>query len=86
MKLVIEIDDYVLDTDVDSDWVNVCRDELAESLNNAVRLDDMLQDIRQEIEEQLKEHELIGEHTLGFRRGLYYVAELIDSKIKELSE
>lgn len=51
MKLIIDIEDYVLDTDIDSDWVNVCNDELADSLNNAVKLSDVLQEIRQEIEQ-----------------------------------
>ena len=51
MKVVIDIDDYILDTDIDidSNWVNVCNDELADSLNNAVKLSDVLQEIRQEI-------------------------------------
>ena len=49
MKVVIDIDDYILDTDIDSDWVNVCNDELAESLNNAVKLSDVLQEMRNEI-------------------------------------
>lgn len=51
MKVIIEIDDYILDTDIDidSNWVNVCNDELADSLNNAVKLSDVLQEIRQEI-------------------------------------
>ncbi len=51
MKVIIDIDDYILDTDIDidSNWVNVCNDELAESLNNAVKFSDVLQEIRQEI-------------------------------------
>ena len=49
MQIVIDIDDYILDTDIDSDWVNVCNDELAESLNNAVKLSDVLQEIRKRI-------------------------------------
>ena len=49
MKVVIDIDDYILDTDIDSNWVNVCNDELADSLNNAVKFSDVLQEIRQEI-------------------------------------
>ena len=49
MKVIIEIDDYILDTDIDSDWVNVCNDELAESLINAIPLSDVLQEIRKRI-------------------------------------
>ena len=49
MKVVIDIDDYILDTDIDSNWVNICNDELADSLNNAVKFSDVLQEIRQEI-------------------------------------
>ena len=61
MKVVIEIDDYILDADIDidSDWVSVCRDELADSLNNAVEFSDVLQEIRQKITNLVKTYPFI---------------------------
>ena len=59
MKIVIDIDDYILDTDIDSDWVNVCNDELAESLNNAVKLSDVLQEIQQEVANLVKTYPFV---------------------------
>ena len=55
MKVVIDIDDYILNTNIDSDWVSVCCDELADSLNNAVKFSNVLQEIRQEIIERVDE-------------------------------
>ena len=59
MRTIIEIDDYILDTDIDSDWVSVCRDELADSLNNAVKLSDVLQEIQQKITNLVKTYPFI---------------------------
>ena len=89
MKVIIEIDDYILDTDIDSDWVNVCNDELAESLNNAVKFSDVLQEIRQEIAGLRDDAESrYGHLLLGFDKIYAYerCIDLIDGKIKELSE
>ena len=84
MKVIIDIDDYILDTDIDSDWVNVCNDELAESLNNAVKLSDVLQEIRQEMF-AIKETEkqIYGNASWNFTDKCI---EIIDSRIKELDE
>lgn len=59
MKVIIDIDDYVLDTDIDSNWISVCNDELADSLNNAVKFSDVLQEIRQEITNLFKTYPII---------------------------
>lgn len=91
MKVIIDIDDYVLDTDtdIDSDWVNVCNDELAESLNNAVKLSDVLQEIRQEIAEYHAHNGNGDDRSIDcrlFNVGIQIALEIIDDMIKELSE
>ena len=84
MKLIIDIEDYIFDTNIDPDWVSVCRDELAESLNNAVRLSDLLQEIRQEML-AIKEGEkqIYGKASWDFTGKCI---EIVDDKIEELSE
>ena len=84
MKVIIDIDDYILDTDIDSDWVNVCNDELAESLNNAVKLSDVLQEIRQEITNLVKTYPFIDHLDAYVKED--EVLEIIDKRLKELSE
>lgn len=76
MKVIIEIDDYILDTDIDSDWVNVCNDELAESLNNAVKFSDVLQEIRQEITNLVKTYPFTTHMDAYVKEG--EVLEIID--------
>jgi hypothetical protein len=76
MNVIIDIDDYILDTDIDSDWVNVCNDELAESLINAIPLSDVLQEIRQEIA-QIKATEIYS--TIDLKD---MVLEILDKHIK----
>jgi hypothetical protein len=84
MKVIIDIDDYVLDTDIDSDWVSVCNDELAESLNNAVKLSDVLQEIRQKITNLVKTYPFI-DHMDSYVKETE-VLEIFDKRLKELSE
>lgn len=82
MKVIIEIDDYILDTDIDSDWVNVCNDELADSLNNAVKLSDVLQEIRQEVNDEFLRCDANAWSDVA--KGLLSARCIIDKKIKEL--
>ena len=82
MKIVIEIDDYILDTDIDSDWVNVCNDELADSLNNAVKLSDVLQEIRQEITNLVKTYPFIDHKDTYVKED--EVLEIINKYIKQI--
>ena len=86
MKVVIEIDDYILDTDtdIDSNWVNVCNDELADSLNNVVKLSDVLQDIRQEITNLVKTYPFV-DHVDAYVKETE-VLEIIDRYRAERSD
>ena len=89
MKLIIDIDDYVLDTDIDSDWVSACRDELAESLNSAVRLSDVLHEIKTEIqkEENIWYHDCEADFSKKFDViRVDTVIDIIDDKIKEFNK